>query len=83
MRGGNGGDLLEAVDLRSSLAHRDDVRAHPEGLGHPPFQGAGAAGLDETDPYDALLAGARRSRETVERETPRWWAITSMVSPWT
>ena len=24
-----------------------------------------------------------RSRETVERDTPRWWAITSIVSPWT
>ena len=60
MRGGDGGDLLEAVDLRGALAHRDDMSADPEDLGHPPLQGAGTPGLDEADPYDTLLAGTRQ-----------------------
>ena len=60
VRGGDGGDLLEAVDLRGALAHRDDMRADPEDLRHPPLQGAGATGLDQADPYDALLAGTRQ-----------------------
>ena len=60
VRGGDGGDLLEAVDLRGALAHRDDMRANPEDLRHPPLQGAGATGLDQADPHDALLAGTRQ-----------------------
>ena len=57
VRGGDGGDLLEAVDLRGALTHRDDMRADPEDLRHPPLQGAGTPGLDEADPHDTLLAG--------------------------
>ena len=60
MRGGDGGDLLEAVDLRGALAHRDNMRADPEDLSHPSLQGAGTPGLDETDPHDTLLAGTRQ-----------------------
>ena len=60
MRCGDGGDLLKAVDLRGALTHRHDMRTHPEGLRHPPLQGAGAAGLDKGDPHDALLTGARQ-----------------------
>ena len=57
VRGGDGGDLLEAVDLRGALTHRDDMRADPEDLRHPPLQGAGTPGLDEADPHDTLLPG--------------------------
>ena len=61
MRGGHAGDLLEAVDLRGALTHRDDAGPYPEDLGQVALQGPGPAGLDQADTHHPL--GARPGQQ--------------------